>query len=135
MTTQILVTKEVELKHLNQDLTEIRKWARNELYMKVKFLYRGEDELDSTKTSEKNSKGASEKNGKVYRLYVKECQEKLPGVVTSKSIGPEYNLIYTQLLWQRATNESIIRKALSSGRSCSYTSMQNRFDGKLSHTD
>jgi hypothetical protein len=127
MTTGILVTKEVELKHLNQDLTEIRKWARNELYMKVKFLYRGEDELDSTKTSEKNSK--------VYRLYVKECQEKLPGVVTSKSIGPEYNLIYTQLLWQRATNESIIGKALSSGRSCSYTSMQNRFDGKLSLTD
>ncbi len=135
MTTGILSRKEVELKHLNQDLTEIRKWARNELYMKVKFLYRGEDELDSEKTSDKNSKGTSEQNGKVYRLYVKECQEKLPGVVASKSIGPEYNLIYTQLLWQRATNESIIGKALSSGRSCSYTSMQNRFDGKLSLTD
>ena len=120
--TGIVVANEVELKHLHQDLAEIKKWARNVLYNKVKFLYRGEQELEST----------SEKKGMVYQMYVEECQDKLTGVIASESVGPEYKLIYKRLLWQRATNESIIARSLSSGRSSSYTSMQNRFDGKLS---
>jgi len=120
--TGVDASNEVELKHLLQDLAGIKKWARNVLYNKVKFLYRGEQELDSNPAT----------IGLVYQLYVEECQEKLTGVIASESVGPEYNLIYKRLLWQRATTGSIIARALSSGRSCSYTSMQNRFDGKLS---
>ena len=35
----VILQKEVELKHLNEDLTKIKKWARsNVLFNKVKFL-------------------------------------------------------------------------------------------------
>lgn len=118
--TGVVLQKDFELKHLNEDLTEIKRWARNVLFNKVKFLYRGEAELDSI----------SNNKGMVYQLYLEECQEKLPGVKASESIGPEYKLIYTSLLWHRATMDNIISKGLSTGRSSSYTSMQNKFDGK-----
>jgi hypothetical protein len=118
--TDAVLQKDVEHKHLNEDLTEIKKWARNVLFNKVKFLYRGEAELDST----------SDNKGMVYQMYLGECQDKLPGVKAAESIGPEYKLIYTSLLWQRATMDNIISKGLSTGRSSSYTSMQNKFDGK-----
>ena len=118
--TGTVLQKDVELKHLNEDLTEIKKWARNVLFNRVKFLYRGEAELDSI----------SDNKGMVYQMYLGECQDKLPGVQASEAIGPEYKLIYTSLLWQRATMDNIISKGLSTGRSSSYTSMQNKFDGK-----
>jgi hypothetical protein len=70
----------------------------------------------------------------VYQMYLGECQDKLTGKKAAESITPAYKLIYTSLLWQRATMDNIISKGLSTGRSSSYTLMQNKFDGKQSNT-
>ena len=105
---------------LDQDLRAISKWAHDELFETVKFLYRGEDELKSTLP----------KFGNVYKLFVSGCRDNLPGVKASVSQGDAYKLVYVNNVWEHAKKKKVVHAALSIRRSTIYTAMQIKFEGK-----
>lgn len=106
--------------HLNDDLHQIAKWAREDLFKTCKFLYRGKEELEST--------------GEIYKIFEKDCMNLLPGVKAAEAMGgvPSHKLMYVKILWDIANVRHIISQSLSLRRSCVYTVMQNRFNGKYS---
>jgi hypothetical protein len=108
--------------YLSEDMMRIKQWAREVLFKKVKFLYRGKAELVST--------GPEEGKGRVYKEFEKQCMNNLPGVIASQAKGAEYKEIYVKYLWDCATKENVISNALCIRKGCIYTVMQSRFEGK-----
>jgi hypothetical protein len=102
--------------HSEADLLLVAKWARDELFKSCKFLYRGKAELEQT--------------GMVYELFEKECMDSLPGVIAAQAIGEPYKHVYVKMIWDVAKDRHIVSHALCLRRSCVYTVMQNRFNGK-----
>ena len=111
---------EPRINYLDQDLSAISKWAHDELFETVKFLYRGEEELKSTLPN----------IGHVYELFVSGCRDNLPGVKASVSQGDAYKLVYVKHVWDCATKNKVVNAALSVRRSTCYTAMQIKFEGK-----
>ena len=93
-------------------------WVKTDLFEKVKFLYNAEKELQV--------------NGRLYKLFVNNCKGRLAGLKGTLAVG-EYRRIYVELLWQEANKkkQNLVTNGLTIRRSSIYSSMQNRFVGKL----
>lgn len=102
--------------HLEDDLRQIAKWAKDVLFKTCKFLYRGKEELEST--------------GIVFQKFEEDCMNSLQGVKAAEIIGTPYKHVYVKVIWDLARERRILSQALSLRRSCVYTVMQNRFNGK-----
>lgn len=105
--------------HLEGDLCLVANWAREELFKSCKFLYRGKKDLEPP-------------SGTVYELFERDCMDSLPGVIAAGEVtnGVHYKKVYVKIIWDTAKERHIVSQALSLRRSCVYTVMQNRFNGK-----
>lgn len=103
---------------LKEDLVVLAQWVKTDLFEKVKFLYNPEKELQV--------------NGRLYKLFVNNCKGRLAGLKGTLAVG-EYRRIYVELLWQEANKkkQNLVTNGLTIRRSSIYSSMQNRFVGKL----
>ncbi len=73
--------------------------------------------------------------GLVYELFENDCMDSLPGVIAAEvTNGVHYKEVYVKIIWDTAKERHILSNALSLRRSCVYTVMQNRFNGKLSRS-
>jgi hypothetical protein len=98
--------------HLQGDLKEISKWAKEDLFAICKFQYQ---------------KGDLGPKGKIYKLFVGQCMDRLSGVkATSDEMTKQF---YAKIVWETACKENLIASALNLRRSGVYTVMQNRFKG------
>jgi hypothetical protein len=103
-----------ETPHLTDDLNQISKWARDVLFKTCKFLYRGKSDLDP--------------DCFVFAEFESTCLDNLKG---PRCFGENVTKqAYVQLLWNKATDSSLVQAALTTKRSAVYTLMQNRFMGK-----
>jgi hypothetical protein len=107
--------KENTSKYLEEDVKILAKWAREELFNNIKFLYRGKEDL--------------EPRGMVFELFVKQCSQKLRGLGAAQENGEESTETYLRLVWAMAAKKQTLGAALSLRRRCVYTVMQNRFNG------
>jgi hypothetical protein len=101
-----------------EDLLLVSQWAKTDLFEKVKFLYNPDKDLQV--------------NGRLYKLFVNECKERLVGLRGPMAIG-DYRRVYVELLWQEANKKrkNLVANALTTRRSSVYSAMQNRFVGKF----
>ena len=83
----------------------------------MKFLYNLEKDLQV--------------NGKLYKLFVANCRERLVGLRSPLATG-EYRRMYVELLWQEANKKrrNMVANGSTAKRSSVYLAMQNRFVGK-----
>ena len=104
--------------YLEEDLRKIARWTREELFKTCKFLYRGDDDLVL--------------NGTHFKLFERDCVPYLQGVRSAGVVGGMPNRHeYARMAWTLARDKHIINQMLSLRRSCVYTVMCNRFNGKL----
>ena len=104
--------------YMEEDLQKVAKWSREELFKTCKFLYRGKEDLLW--------------NGMICKLFERDCMNLLRGVKLARVIGIETDeRSYARMLWDVATHKNLIAQMLSLRRSCVYTVIQNRFNGKF----
>jgi hypothetical protein len=106
---------EISSLYLQEDVNLVAKWAREDLFRRMKFLYRGKEDLKPT--------------GMVFDLFVKQCSDKFQGVMALEENGENSKETYVRLVWEMATKKQTLSAALSLRRSCVYTVMLNRFNG------
>ena len=73
-----------------EDLVLLAQWVKTDLFKKVKLLYNPEKDLQV--------------NGKLYKLFVTNCRERLVGLRSPLATG-EYRRMYVELLWQEANKK------------------------------
>jgi hypothetical protein len=102
----------------DDDLRVIAKWARQHLFKTCKFVDGkgiGAGSLESA-------------HSRTYKLYERDCVSQLRGMKSTNT--KEQNRQYAHTLWGVAKSKNTIPNALSVKRSCVYTVMLNRFNGK-----
>lgn len=107
--------KDVEL----QDIDVMRKWVKEELFHKVRFVYDKKKDLEI--------------GGLIYSRFVLDCRERLVGLKKAGS-NKQMRMMYVKMLWTKANNSAnnLVRKGLGSKRTSIYTAMNNQFIGKWS---
>lgn len=100
------------------DLVIVNQWVRQELFKKVKFLYTPDTDLII--------------GGKIFKSFEKYCSTKLIGLQVNNGMSQTYVDLYLQSIWSEATQakKNLIMDGLNARRSCVYSAMQNRFNGK-----
>lgn len=101
--------------HVEDDVRIMQRWVKMDLFKGVKFLYRGKEDLKI--------------DGKIYKLFDKQCVPSLSGIKAASNNPMAINL-YTEKVWEEATKRNVINNALALRRSGVYTVMQNRFMGE-----
>lgn len=101
------------------DLAIVSQWVRQELFKKVKFVYDAEKDLKS--------------NGLLYKQFKKYCASRLIGIKVNTDMSQNFKDLYLQSIWADATQKksNLVMDGLNARRSCIYSSMQNRFTGKM----
>jgi hypothetical protein len=105
--------KDVEL----QDIEVMRKWVKEKLFHKVRFVYDKKKDLEI--------------GGLIYSRFVLDCRELLVGLKKPGS-NKQMRVMYVKMLWTKANNSAnnLVRKGLASKRTSIYTAMNNQFIGK-----
>jgi hypothetical protein len=113
--------------HLEKDLLLIAKWAKEVLFRSCKFIYR--------RGGGKGTAGSMDEStdeSRTYKLFERDCVPTLRGgpLTAVSTTTTEQKRYYISNLWRLAQASHTISKALSVRRTCVYTVMQNRFNGK-----
>ena len=101
-----------EEKQAKEDIAEIIRYVKVDLYPKVKFVYSEKEDLKV--------------HGLIYNNYKEKCKNSI-GVHSLNEVG---HRTYMELIWQKALGSHTQIIALSQKRSAVYTVMQNKFSGK-----
>jgi hypothetical protein len=101
-----------------EDLIVLSSWVRKELFATVKFLYKPEKDLVL--------------GGSLYKMFVRDCKDRLVGLKLSTTSGKEYRKLYVESLWKEATQKkrNLVSEGINARRSSIYSGMQNRFTGE-----
>lgn len=102
----------------SEDLAILSCWVRKELFAQVKFLYNPDVDLRI--------------NGKLFKLFLGHCKDRLVGLKLSVNSGSEYRRLYVESIWTEATSKkrNLVTDGLNARRSSVYSASQNRFTGK-----
>lgn len=102
----------------SDDLAVMSKWVRYDLFRQVKFVYKPQKDLDV--------------NGMLFKLFEYKCAKSLAGLKYYTGNDPEYRSLYLKSLWNEATQKknNLIMDSLNARRSCIYSAILNRFNGK-----
>jgi hypothetical protein len=101
--------------HLKTDLSNLKKWVKEELFKGCKFLTLGKKSLDN--------------KGQIYEHFRNECFENLVGVKNLQGATVEQKETYLHLVWSQAVKDNLISTGLALRRSGIYTVMLNKFKG------
>jgi hypothetical protein len=100
-----------------EDFAVLKRWVRDVLFEKVKFLYNNAQDLRV--------------GNALYNKFVRDCKDRLVGLKYTTG-GTEPEKVYLELLWTTANgkNRNIVSTGLTTRRSTVFSSMQNQFTGK-----
>jgi hypothetical protein len=109
----------VQTDGLTEDLLILAKWVKKELFVRVKFLYNQEKDLQI--------------GGYLYNLFVSQCKGRLVGMKVHAGRSEDFKDKYIKAVWSRGTNKkkNLVTEGLNTRRSGVYSATQNRFTGKL----
>lgn len=98
-----------------EDMEELSRWVKKNLFGRVKIIYRPEEDLKT--------------EGTLFWLFARECKDKLRGL--SHITDANSRKMYVKMLWAEAMSRpNLVSEGLAVKRSTVYTSMHNQWVGK-----